>query len=147
MEMNTYGTGNLLAIESLEKQLNITLPDDYKKFLVSNNGAKIVDGYFYVKDLNQEILMDVLYGIGLEKRVFNLEFWHQEYGDEIPQSSLLIGGDPGGGFILLINNGENDGVYYYDHSYSFNESSDENNTYLISRSFSLFLDMLKEEQR
>jgi SMI1-KNR4 cell-wall len=143
MEIIAYETGEASAVDALEKRLNVTLPDDYKEFLKSSNGAKIIDGYFYVRELEQEILMDVLYGINLKTRTLNLDFWHQEYGDEIPSDSLLIGGDPGGGFILLINDLKNNGIYYYDHSYFFDQSSDENNTYLISRTFSLFLEMLE----
>lgn len=145
MEINDYGKNNSTAVEELEKHLNITLPADYKEFLNSHNGAKIVAGYFHVRELNQEISMDIFYGIDLEKRTLNLDFWHKEYGDEIPQNSLLIGSDPGGGFILLVNDGENSGVFYYDHSYFFDQSSDENNTYFISKNFTLFLDMLENK--
>jgi hypothetical protein len=143
MEIISLGKGNSKIAEELEKKLNITLPIDYKNFLDSQNGAKIIDGHFFVKGLDQEIAMNLLYGNDLEKRAFNLEFWHQEFGDDIPDGGLLIGTDPGGGFILLINDGKENGIYYYDHSYFFKESSDEHNTYFIAETFTMFMEMLK----
>jgi SMI1-KNR4 cell-wall len=143
MEINSFQISNHQIVDELEKKLNIELPKDYEDFLSKHNGAKILDGYFFVKGLNQEILMDVFFGVGLDERSLNLEFWHNELKDEIPKNSLLIGRDPGGSFILLINDGKDDGVYFYDDSYFFDQSSDENNTYFISKNFSLFLDMLE----
>jgi hypothetical protein len=45
--------------------------------------------------------------------------------------------------LLLINDGSDNGVYYWDDSYSFEESDDDCNTYFIADSFSDFVNSLK----
>ena len=56
---------------------------------------------------------------------------------------MLIGEDAGGGFVLLVCGGENEGVYYYDHAYSFELSNDKKNTYLIAKTFDDFMEVLR----
>lgn len=121
-------------------KLGFHLPDDYVDFVIKNNGIKVVDGYFYINDLDEFILMDLLYGVSAPKR--NLISSNKEFADDLPEESLLIGRDQGGGFILLINNSEGGGIYYYDHSCFFEQSDDEKNTYFITSTFTEFLEML-----
>jgi hypothetical protein len=88
--------------------------------------------------------MGVLYGVNMENEALDLIYENKEYSDDIPEKSLLIGSDPGGGWILLIFDGENDGIWYYDHSYFFEQSTDELNTYLICNTFTEFLEILSK---
>lgn len=143
MELIKRNTGNIDSISNFEKEFNIILPKDYKLFLIENNAAKVVDGIFHVDELG-EIIIDSFYGLNHDKRVFNLDFWNKEYKNDILPNSLLIGDDPGGGFILLVFDGENDGVYYYDHAHHFEQSTDEMNTYLIANSFTNFIEILNK---
>lgn len=144
MKINSFKTGVGQSVDEWEEKLNIILPIDYKNFLTQYNGAKIEEGYFFVKGLNKSIMLDILFGSGLDKQSLNLEFWYEEFSEDIPENSLLIGSDPGGGFILLINDGKENGIYYYDHSYFFEESSDELNTYFIADNFTEFFNELGE---
>ncbi len=146
MKIAFLTVGSAKEVADLEKRLGFDLPTDYKNFLAQFNGAVINDGEFFVKGLNEQILMDVLFGINLDNRELDLEFWHKEYEGEIPEKSLIIGMDPGGGDILLINDGVENGIYYYDHSYFFSQSSDELNTYYIADSFTDFLSMMENEK-
>ncbi|MET4141160.1 SMI1/KNR4 family protein [Pedobacter sp. UYP1] len=143
MEIERFGEGDIKTIEELEEKSDIKLPYDYKNFLIKNNGARVNDGIFHVKALDEDILLHIFFGTKLEKKALNLEFWNQEYGDEIPENSLLIGRDPGGAFILLIFDGENDGVYFYDHAFAFDQSYEDENTYFIAQSFESFLYLLE----
>lgn len=93
MGIKRFGEGDIKNIEELEVKSDIKLPDDYKDFLIKNNGARVNDGIFYVKALDEDIILHIFFGTKLEKKALNLEFWHQEYGDEIPENSLLIGRD------------------------------------------------------
>ncbi|MFD2388034.1 hypothetical protein [Enterococcus rivorum] len=43
--------------------------------------------------------------------------------------------------ILIICDGENEGVYYWDDSYHFENSDDEMNTYWIANTFTEFIKM------
>jgi len=55
---------------------------------------------------------------------------------------LVIGDDPGSGLIVLITDTERHGVYYWDHSLSFPQSREEENTYKVAHSFKDFLNEL-----
>lgn len=143
MKIIGYEKGSLENVNEIEQKFDILLPEDYKNFLIIYNGADIVDGIFYVKDLEQKILMGGFYGVESDNKKIGLINQNEEYGDDIPANSLLIGSDPGSGWILLVNDGENNGIWYYDHSYFFSQSTDELNTYFICETFSEFLTILE----
>jgi hypothetical protein len=71
-----------------------------------------------------------------------LEKCHEEFEEDLLPESLIIGDDPGSGLIVLITDDENYGVYYWDHSFYFSQSTEEENTYKISDSFSQFIQNL-----
>jgi hypothetical protein len=143
MKTRSFGKGNIENVKKIEEDFKINLPKDYINFLVNNNGIAIDDAYFYVKDLDQKVLMGVLYGVNMEFEALDIIYENKEYKEDIPENSLLIGSDPGGSWILLICDGENDGIWYYDHSYFFEQSTDELNTYFICETFTEFLEMLE----
>lgn len=145
MKILSYGNSSIENIQKLEETFEIKLPQDYREFLLLNNGADITDGIFYVKDLKEKILMGGFYGIKQEtdSKGVGIIYQNKEYGDDIPEKSILIGSDAGSGWILLVCDGENDGIWYYDHSYFFEQSTDELNTYFICETFTEFLEMLE----
>jgi hypothetical protein len=143
MEIKKFEQGSEKNIQKIECIFNIKLPKDYKDFLIKNNGVNIEDGYFYVNDLKQKIMMGVLYGVDLTKYSVDIIRVNKEFEDDLLKTSLLIGGDVGGGWILLVLDGVSNGIWYYDHSYFFEQSSDELNTYFICDSFSDFLKLLE----
>lgn len=145
MKIISYGKSAKENVQILENCFNINLPEDYKEFINLNNGADIADGIFYVKDLREKILMGGFFGVNedADAKTVDLIYQNKEYEEDIPHNSLLIGSDAGNGWILLVCDGENDGIWYYDHSYSFKQSTDELNTYFISETFTDFLKMLE----
>ena len=143
MKIRSYGKGGQENIKKLEDTFKIKIPKDYAEFLLTHNGADIDDGIFYVRDLDQKILMGGFYGVVLDSEYLGLLYQNEEYGDDIPDSSLLIGCNPGSGWLLLVNDGENDGIWFYDHNYFFPKSSDELNTYFICETFTEFMEMLE----
>jgi SMI1-KNR4 cell-wall len=144
IKISPYGSLSQQQIQSLEEKIGFALPQDYKNFLIQTNGGRLEDSTFYVGELEQDILMNVFYGYEVEKdKVLNIVFWLDKYNDEIPEQSLLIGNEPGGAFILYIPYGDDCGVYFYDDSYVFPQSSDEQNTYYIAETFQEFYEGLK----
>ncbi|ATA88503.1 SMI1/KNR4 family protein [Capnocytophaga stomatis] len=143
MKIQTIEKGIRESYKIVEEQFGIELPKDYRNFLDLYNGAVIDNGYFYVEDLDEYITMHSFYGVNTDVRSHNIIFKNEEFIDDIPEKSILIGRDQGGGWLLLINDGENDGIWYYDHSYFFEQSSDEENTYFICETFTEFLEMLE----
>jgi hypothetical protein len=69
--------------------------------------------------------------------------WHDEYADDLLPNTLIIGDDPGSGIIVLMNDIEMKGVYYWDHSHYFEQSSAKRNIYKIADTFQTFIDGLK----
>lgn len=143
MKVIKLQNGDAKNIASLEDEFSIELPIDYRNFLIENNGADIENGFFYVKEINQTIPMGYFFGIDAKQKAADIVRINKEYGDDIAESSFLIGNDIGSGFLLLVFDGENDGIWYYDHTYFFKGSTDELNTFFIAESFSDFLKILE----
>ncbi len=143
MKIEPYKNGSREAVLKLEKDLRVKLPDDYRNFLIRDNGGGVSDGHLYVKELDEYMPMGYFFGTGIEKGFADIAAINEEYNDDLPKKSLLIGTDAGSGFILLVNDGENDGIWYYDHTYFFDMSNEERNTYFICETFSELLKMLK----
>ncbi|WP_028403030.1 SMI1/KNR4 family protein [Ectobacillus panaciterrae] len=144
MNVKPFGKATEESIRQLEQLLGFTLPEDYKRFLSEYNGgtSKVRYSTFFVKELNQEIPLDVLYGVDV-KRSFDLSTCYEEFEENMLPKSLIIGDDPGSGLIVLITDVENYGVYYWDHSFYFPQSSEVENTYKIADSFKAFISRLK----
>lgn len=127
-------------VATFEREIKFTLPSDYRVFLRDTNGG-VLQGALIRTIKPGDLLIDCMFGLD-HKREFNLRFWLNEFGSELPEKSLIIGSDAGGGFLLMCTAEGTEGIYYYDHSYLFSNSSDSENTYLIYSSFSeLFLDL------
>lgn len=142
----SWGQNEEAALASFEQHIGFELPADYRQFLRENNGAKALDRVFFVEGLGQDVLLDVLFGLtNAKSRSLTLGYWLGEYGDELPEKTLLIGRDPGGRFLMYVTAGEDQGVYYWDDTHFFPQSSEEDgNTYHLADSFAEFLDLLRE---
>ncbi len=142
MEIKAYKNGNSEKVKELQKKLKIKLPEDYEKFLIDYNGGLVENAYIYVKELDEYMMMGNFFGLNIEKKFADIIEINNEYDDDIPKKSILIGSDAGSGFILLVNDGDNDGIWYYDHTYFFEKSSDDLNTYFICETFTEFMQIL-----
>ena len=131
-------------IHSIEQELSVSIPADYKAFLIEYNGICTENTIVRIEAIEEETLLNVLFGSDPQlNRALTLEYWNTEYKDDIPESALLIGDFQDGGFLLLIPDGDDKGVYYYDHAYMFESSDDDGNTYLLSDTFEAFINSLK----
>lgn len=124
-------------VVAFECEIKFRLPEDYKRFLIDTNGGVLQHALISPTKPGQ-LLIDCLFGL-CEKSQLDLRFWLNEFRGDLPEKSLIIGSDAGGGFLLLCIEEDFAGVYYYDHSYLFSPSTDDENTYLIYSSFSELL--------
>ena len=134
------------SLQKIENLFHVVLPEDYRKFLLDFNGKVVFNtesDEVYLKDIDQFINIDVLYGINTGKSECNIEYWTEKYFDDLLANTIIIGDSLQHGFIVMICAGENSGVYYYDDSYYFEESNDERNVYLIAKNFEEFGKLLK----
>ncbi len=144
MKFDSYKGGTLQKVIELENKLGIIFPNDYRDFLINENGADIYDACFYVQDLKQDFLMGNLFGIDIQEGLADIEKVYQEYGENLPENCVFIGTDAGNRFIILVAEEESKGIWLYDDSYSIEQSSDEENTYFICETFTEFLKMLEK---
>ena len=96
MKIKAINKGSEAKALAFQEFLGFTLPDDYFNFLAQNDGAIIDEAYFYVKDIEEYIMFDLFYDI--EECIETYE----EFSDDFPDKSLVIGRDPGGGMLLLV---------------------------------------------
>lgn len=138
MKIRKFGCLSKDEISELEKRFDLVLPEDYKKFLMENNGGvveKDSSNRIYVKSLNDYIVLDVLYGYHVLEKNADIVCWMDEMPDDILEKTIIIGDDIRQGFIVMICEGEDKGIYYWDDAYNFEQSDDEENIYFLSDSF------------
>ena len=140
MRIEAINKGSEAKALAFQEFLGFTLPDDYFNFLAQNDGATIDEAYFYVKDIEEYIMFELFYDI---KECIET---YEEFSDDFPDKSLVIGRDPGGGMLLLVTEDVGDfskGIYFYDHSHFFEASNSDCNTYFVCDTFSEFITILE----
>ena len=140
MKIHAINKGSEAKALDFQEFLGFILPDDYFNFLVQNDGAIIDEAYFYVKDIEEYIMFDLFYNIEKCIKIY------EEFSDDFPDKSLVIGRDPGGGMLLLVTTEVGDfskGIHFYDHSHFFEASNSDCNTYFICDTFSEFITILE----
>lgn len=130
-------------VTQYEDLVKMKLPKDYKEFLLKTNGGHFVDGIHtvWVEELKQNIGIDVLFGFN-QARSLCLNSWHNEYSEELPENTIIIGNTINAGLILLIWQDDWKGVFLWDHCLELEQSTEEDCLYRISDSFELFLNLL-----
>ena len=142
-----YGSTTLLSIVNFESKYGYLLPEDYKEFLVVQNGGIPLKKVFLINKEEQYDSIDVFFGLDMEKPFLNLDYLVETYQDKFPKSIFPIGEDSGCNYICLnVDKSADYGkIYFYDHEV---ENEDENctlnwsNLYLIANSFTEFLEKL-----
>ena len=130
-------------IADYENKVKMQIPCEYKEFLMRTNGGQFVDEVhtFWVNELKQEIGMDVLFGFN-HTRSLCLTEWYEEYSDELPENTIIIGNSINAGLILMIWQEEWKGIFLWDHCLDLEQSTEEDCLYRIADRFDLFYNML-----
>ncbi|WP_392551924.1 SMI1/KNR4 family protein [Orbus wheelerorum] len=147
--LNKIGAASKISIERLEKKYNLRLPSDYQAFLLNTNGGSVnINEYnqLPVNGLTEKVVVDVLYGIDTGHEAANIDFWTDKLQSDLPAKTIIIGDSIMHGLFIMICRDEMQGIYYWDDSYHFETSTDENNTYWIADSFSDFMDLFEEHK-
>lgn len=143
MIIHEFGAIPIAEIKTLESRYDIKLPKDYSNFLSSLGGGTVekTNNQIYVKGLSDSISVDVLFGINTQHKNANITMWTDKYFQEMPENTLIIGDTLEHGFIVLLCSGEDAGVYYWDDTYNYACSNDDNNTFFIADTFTDFVEM------
>ncbi|EOC3062513.1 SMI1/KNR4 family protein [Cronobacter dublinensis] len=147
-------------IDNLARRFSVTFPNDYSDFLKKYNGFRVKSpGYCNIpfnKVDNGFISFDVLFGHGVSNKYFDISTMNDELLDELSfvEHAVIIGADPGGNYYVLITEGGQSGVYYWDSTclhledvkqdYSIADEDEEEtqHLYLVASTFQQFFDML-----
>jgi cell wall assembly regulator SMI1 len=145
----------LKAIVDLEQELGVTLPDDYRNFLMQHNGGyPEPDGFRYYSrypgnyfgdSVNVERAMVDRFLALYDGEYNNLQNYREMYQGRVPSEMLPIANDPGGNLICLAIRGNNLGkVLYWKHEEEADEGEVANysNIYFVADSFVQFVDSL-----
>ena len=127
-------------IKSFEERIGFSLPLIYRQFLLEKNGGTCRSKVLKTS-AGVDVLANVLFSLDHPKNSLNLQSWYEECEEDLPERSLAIGADSGSGLLILC---EIDGiwkVYFYDYSYTFLNSDDNENTYEIDYSLSELLSL------
>jgi hypothetical protein len=113
MNCTPFGSATAQELAAFEQQTGLGLPASYREFLRDTRGAAVLNQSFFVRDLDQEIKLQVLFGLhNTASRGLTLTYWLGEYKEELGPDTLLIGKDRGGNFLLYTVAGEEQGIYY-----------------------------------
>ena len=148
IKLDKFGFANNGEILMLENEFEVVLPEDYKSFLLQENGGRNT-AYRYknlvrIPQVSEEINIDVMFGVETNIKNADIEQWTSEYRDDLFPNSIIIGDTIQHGFIVFwLSKDDNAGIYYYDDTYEFASSTDDMNTYFLANSFSEFLNMVE----
>lgn len=147
-------------IDNLARKFSVTFPEDYSDFLKTYNEFRVKSPDYcnipFNKVDNGFISFDVLFGYGVSNKFFDISTMNNELLDELSfvEHAVIIGADPGGNYYVLITEGGQSGVYYWDRTclhledvkqdYSIAEEDEEETQYLylVASTFQQFFDML-----
>ena len=96
---------------------------------------------FFIDDLNEEVILGTMLGIS-ENKNFSLTDWNSEYQMELPYDSFVFETEYGGGLFVMIVSGEDRGIYFWDHTFIFDQSSVDSNVYFLADNFTNFIEKL-----
>ena len=147
-EPNPYGATSLAAIAEFETRRGLTLPLEYKQFLLTSNGGRPTPNVFEVpKWHGSGSGLGSFYGIHDGPKTKRLDLACNTYDERIPADLLPIAYDAFDNNICIGWKGKRSGkIYFWDHEDEIDEDgcfrTDYRNVFLVANSLQEFLDNL-----
>ena len=116
----------------LEEKIGVIFPNDYKDFLLKNNGGRPSLNVF--RTLDQSYESDIQFLFGVTEGVYDIYEVFKKLKSVIPESKIAIAIDSGGNYVLLDLVTHR--IFFFDH--------DIEEIFLISETFTDFIDNLFE---
>jgi hypothetical protein len=136
------------SLQAVEQKHSCRLPDDYRKFLLENNGAFPSPDCVNFEEAGQKTASDVFcfFAIGEQRAWASME-WHRDtYSGRLPENTLPIARDSCGNLWLLSVGGDAGSVYFWDHgSYDTFDETELRNWPRVATSFTEFLGSLDSD--
>jgi hypothetical protein len=146
MSFEITDVGPLLAekqIDRIERELDVKLPEEYRSFLLRNNGGKPRPNFFAIQG-HKTLLMgrvDALFGIGRPAKESNVDWNYKNLIGQLPNYHFPIGTTTEEDMVTLSLGKLDAGRIYYWIRAEYNVSGD-NEAYFIAGNFSKFLESL-----
>nr|WP_158231473.1 ankyrin repeat domain-containing protein [Gaetbulibacter sp. 4G1] len=126
----SFGITTQQDILSFEKLMGVTLPTDYKGFLLENNGGRPNPNIF--KTINKEFETDIQFFFGITEGIYSIKDNYTQFIKRNNEEFLPIAIDSGGNLVLLEIKSNN--IFYLD--------KDTEDKFFISDNFSDFISNL-----
>ena len=140
---NSFADIKLEDINQLELLINITFPDEYRKFLLQNNGGETK---FQDYKINGEYFGDVAYFLGIRKYPSSgdLRTLFEEHREVILSGFLPIAVSHGGDLICISCSNNNCGdICHWDHeTANWGGAPNMDNMQQLATSTNHFMEML-----
>lgn len=143
-EMQSPGRAvNERDVAELERLVGRRLPDDYRRFLLANNGGMPVPDAFPIQGFQEEEEGEIQVFFGIEREVESSDLaWNfKTFKGRVPSNLLPIACNSGGDLICLSL--EDDAVFFWD-SMDERDAPSYENVYKISEAFGDFVDSICE---
>jgi hypothetical protein len=129
-----------LQVHSLERRMNLTLPDDYRQFILEFNGGIFTEPDIEMEDGSRDDRLTALYGIGASYPDGELENLSNVglFDNNDPPQILPIGSTITGSLIILVLRPEDSGVICYKKAYG--------DFYFMADGIEEFFAMLREPE-
>ena len=144
MLLTGYGKLSNQELDAFRSKYHLDLPEDYQKFLLENNGGTAEGSIilFDAKGIKEKLVMGDLFGVNHPISGLSIETWQEMLGYELLENMVIIGGTAFTGLLLLVNQEDWKGVYFWDDCVEYETSTEEACMYFVADTFTEFLDSL-----
>lgn len=144
MEIELTKSGPVLDPENVadfETQHRLTLPIEYRNFLLKTNGGRPKPSVFQIPGQGDDRVR-YFFGLGMPDAYMDLAVWIDRTSDRLPPEMLAIASDAFGNLVVLQLAGSEAGrVLFWDH-----EAEDDEALTQLALTFVDFLSQLREEE-
>jgi len=144
-EMSEVGSSLTDArLTSLEQELGVILPHDYREFLVRYNGGRPNPSFFPILGFKDNPFggIQLFLAVDVPIKSSNLDWMYYNYRERMPRNILPIAITGTGDVLCLSFYGSDKGsVYFWDHDNEYSPPTYDN-MYLIAPSFPEFLESI-----
>jgi hypothetical protein len=138
---------SLDVVKGFELRNSISLPNEYRQFLLKTNGGWPSHIRFEVPGWPGK-WAPLQYFFHLEDEKYSLEYWFEFLKDDLPEGMIAIAVDLGGNFICLDTVAPYEGeVYYWDSSQDYGLTDEDDTMFLVGETFDDFLDNLQPDEQ
>lgn len=133
-------------IRRIESLTGISIPDEYRAFLLKHNGGRPIPNTFPIEGLENNPFGDIQVFFGIDDPVESCNvYWNYEvHKGRIPSNLLPIACDDGGDLICVSLFGEDAGALLFWDRHTEPRQPSYENVYRIAASFSEFIDGIRE---